>query len=226
MRVALALFAALTAGCAGAPPRPDTGGGLIGTAPLAQINAEAADQYVIGPNDLLKIIVFQVPELSLDQARVDAGGALQFPLIGSIQAAGKTPDALSQQIEHQLGEQYLRRPQVAITVTEAASQKVTVDGAVTKPGVYEMRGNTTLLQAIAMAQGPTRVAALDKIVVFRTIEGRRAAAVFDLQAIRAGTAPDPTILGDDIIVVDTSRFNSALRDVIAALPGLAVFGYF
>jgi polysaccharide export outer membrane protein len=113
-----------------------------------------------------------------------------------------------------------------VTVTEAASQKITVDGAVTKPGVYEMRGSTTLLQAVAMAEGPTRVADLTKVAVFRTIDGRRAVALFDLEAIRQGRADDPQVLGDDIVVVDTSRVNSVMREVLAALPGLAVFGYF
>lgn len=192
----------------------------------AQQPVPVDETYAIGPIDLLKISVFQVPELSFDAIRVDAAGNLQYPLIGSIPAVGRTPAQLSADIEAALGARYLQNPQVTVTVAEAASQKVTIDGAVTKPGVYEMRGRTTLLQAVAMAEGPSRVANLTRVAVFRTVEGRRMVAVFDLQAIRAGTAMDPLMQGDDVVVVDTSRLNAAMRDIVAALPGLAAFSYF
>jgi polysaccharide export outer membrane protein len=74
-----------------------------------------------------------------------------------------------------------------------------------------------------MAEGPSRVADLTKVAVFRTINGERSVALFDLQAIRQGRADDPMVLGDDIIVVDTSRLNSALREVVGALPALSIF---
>ena len=112
-----------------------------------------------------------------------------------------------------------------MTVSEAASQKITVDGAVTKPGVYKMNGRTTLMQAVAMAEGPTRVADLESVAVFRTSGGRRMVAVFDLRAIRGGHAQDPVLFGDDVVVVDTSRLNANIRDALQALPGLAVFAY-
>jgi len=111
-------------------------------------------------------------------------------------------------------------------VTEAASQKITVDGAVTNPGVYEMRGSTSLLQAVAMAQGPSSSADLSKVAVFRTVDGQRSVALFDLGAIRQGRSPDPEVLGDDVIVVDASRLNSALKEILGALPALAIFTAF
>lgn len=195
---------------------------------LSSTSAPTVDQnFRIGPSDKLKITVFQVPDLSFDEIFVDSSGNLQLPLIGSLEAAGKTPAELSDEIRDILSTRYLRNPQVTVIVSAAASQKVTVDGAVTKPGVYEMRGRTTLMQAIAMAEGPTRTANLSSVAVFRTSDdNRRMVAVFDLAAIRNGQAADPTILGDDTIVVDTSRLSSNLREVLTALPGLAVFAYF
>lgn len=181
--------------------------------------------YQIGPSDKLALTVFRVSDLTFPEIYVDAAGNLQLPLLGSIRAAGLTPAQLSEDIERRLGERYLRNPQVMVTVSEAASQKITVDGAVAKPGVYEMSGRTSLMQAVAMAEGPTRVAELDSVAVFRTVEGRRMVAVFDLNAIRGGQAADPLMQGDDIIIVDTSRLNSVMRDVIQALPGLGVFAY-
>ena len=223
MRMIFGLFAALLlVGCSSdGPADPDARlaqYALLGTAPVAS-------EYRIGATDLLAITVFQVEELSLKEVRVDAQGNLQFPLIGSIQAAGRTPAELSGDIAAALAERYLRNPQVHVTVTEAASQKVTVDGAVTKPGVYEMQGRTTLLQAVAMAEGPVRGAALDRVVVFRDADGRRMAAAFDLTAIRRGEAEDPIMQGDDVVVIGSSRTQVLLREIITALPALSVFAY-
>lgn len=149
-----------------------------------------------------------------------------MPLIGSVRASGSTPDQLAREIESRLGGRFLQNPQVSVTVAEAASQKITVDGAVNKPGVYVMRGRTSLLQAVAMAEGPTDIANLKNIAVFRTTPSGRMVAMFDLQAIRNGQAADPALLGDDVIVVDTSRLSAATQRALEALPGLAaVFRY-
>lgn len=199
---------------------------IDGTAMQSVVSTDRDDSYVIGATDLLRIMVFQVPDLSSEQIRVDAAGDIQMPLIGSIRAQGRTPLALAREIESRLGERYLQNPQVSVSVSEAASQKITVDGAVTKPGVYKMQGRTTLLQAVAMAEGPTRVAALNSVAVFREVDGRRMVAVFDLASIRAGQASDPEVIGNDTIIVDTSRLNSAMREILAALPALASFAYY
>jgi len=190
---------------------------------VAEAVTASPSEYRIGVGDKLNVRVFQVEDLSFDALVVDTSGNIQLPLIGAVRGAGRTAGEMSIDIATRLSTQYLRNPQVTVTVTEAASQKITVDGAVTKPGVYEMRGSTSLLQAVAMAEGPTRVADLSKVAVFRTIEGRRAVALFDLEAIRQGRASDPEVLGDDVIVVDTSRLNSALREIVSAVPALAIF---
>ncbi len=180
-------------------------------------------EYVIGVQDELDVRVFQVEDLSFEKLIVDTSGNIQMPLIGAVQAAGRTPPELSDDIARRLGARFLRNPQVTVTVTQAASQKITVDGAVTKPGVYEMRGRTSLLQAVAMAEGPSRVADLTQVAVFRTVDGQRLVAMFDLKAIREGRAEDPVVLGDDIVVVDTSRLSTVMREVVGALPALAIF---
>lgn len=180
-------------------------------------------EYRIGVGDKLNVRVFQVADLSFDDLVIDTSGNIQMPLIGAVRGAGRTAAELSSDIAGRLAAQYLRDPQVTVTVTEAASQKITVDGAVTKPGVYEMRGSTSLLQAVAMAEGPSPLADLSKVAVFRTVDGQRSVALFDLGAIRQGRLADPQVLGDDVIVVDTSRLNSALREVMQAVPALAIF---
>ena len=183
-------------------------------------------EYRIGVGDTLAVRVFQVEDLTFEELLVDTSGDIQMPLIGAVRGAGRTAGEMSSDIAGRLAAKYLRDPQVTVTVKEAASQKITVDGAVTKPGVYEMRGATSLLQAVAMAEGPTPVADLTTVAVFRSIDGRRSVALFDLRAIRQGRASDPQVLGDDVIVVDASRLNSTLREIVGALPALAAFAYF
>ncbi|MFN4091460.1 MAG: polysaccharide biosynthesis/export family protein [Brevundimonas sp.] len=189
----------------------------------AQATGTSPDQYLIGPTDVLKVSVFQVPDLSFDELRVDSSGNIQMPLIGTVHAEDMTPRQLADTVSDLLGARYLQNPQVSVTVVESASQKVTVDGDVTKPGVYEMRGRTSLVQAVAMAEGPTRTADLSSVAVFRMVNGQRMVAVFDLRAIRNGAMEDPVILGDDVVVVDRSRLNSAMREILSAVPALAIF---
>lgn len=222
-----AFVALLVSGCGG--PRMDINE-MSAAQPIdlgiAQPVASPAEEYRIGVGDKLDVRVFQVADLSFAELVVDTSGNINMPLIGAVRGAGRTAGEMSADIAARLAAQYLRDPQVTVTVKEAASQKITVDGAVTKPGVYEMRGSTSLLQAVAMAEGPTRVADLTKVAVFRSIDGRRSVALFDLSAIRQGRASDPQVLGDDVIVVDTSRLSSALREVVGALPAFAAFAYF
>lgn len=228
MRFLVFAFALMALAACGTP-RKAAAPGVATTVTAAAFGGDAGGvdptEYRIGPADKLRLSVFQVPDLSFDSIVVDSGGRLQLPLIGSVQAAGLTPLELSASVQRSLAERYLRNPQVNISVTEAASQKVTVDGAVMKPGVYVMRGRTTLLQAVAMAEGAAREADLRSVAVFRTVDGRRMIAVFDLAAIRNGQTDDLVIRGDDVIVVDTSRLSAGLRDIVSALPGLAVFAY-
>jgi polysaccharide export outer membrane protein len=225
--LALILSLLLVAGCASSA-RTTAAPSVATTVNPSDLSDSAENQadYLIGPSDLLRLTVFQVPELSFNEIRVDASGNIQLPLIGSVRAAGQTPDQLSRQLENSLGARYLRNPRISLTVAESSAQKVTVDGAVAKPGVYKMQGRTTLLQAVAMAEGPTNTAQIRSVAVFRTVDSRRMVAVFDLAAIRGGQSPDPVLQGNDVVVVDTSRLSTVMREVVAALPGLAAFAYF
>lgn len=226
MRKPLLILAATLLTACTSRPSPIGESSLLVDPTVLSADRRDDDVYRIGVGDKLAVTVFQVPDLSFEEVVVDSSGNLLFPLIGSVKAAGRTAPELSGDIQSLLADRYLRDPQVAVAVSDAASHKVTVDGAVTKPGVYEMKGRVTLLQAVAMAEGPTRTANLESVAVFRNEDGRRMAAVFDLDMIRSGQSEDPVLRGDDIVVVDTSRLNAALREVIAALPGVAAFAYF
>jgi polysaccharide export outer membrane protein len=178
--------------------------------------------YRVGPYDLLKIEVFQVPELST-QLRVNEAGIVVMPLIGNVQVGGLTPQEAEQAIAQKLGENYLQSPQVSIFVAEYASQKVTVIGQVQKPGVFPVAGKTTLMQAIALAGGLGEVANKEEILVFRKQPtGKVNAYVVSMEAIEEGKLADPAIVGDDRIVVPKSGIAVVTRAMGNVLTGWAV----
>jgi len=179
-------------------------------------------EYRVGPLDLLEISVFRVPDLS-KTVKVNANGEISMPLIGAVQAGGKTVSELETEIAAKLEKNYLQSAQVSVFVKEANSQQVTVDGAIAKPGMVTLAGQTTLLQTIAMSGGLTTDADPRGILVFRTVNQRRSVAKFDLKAIRAGTAEDPELYGGDVVVVDTSALRSAYNGIKEALPLYGLF---
>ncbi|MBN9506422.1 MAG: polysaccharide export protein [Altererythrobacter sp.] len=173
--------------------------------------------YLIGPFDKLKIDVFGVEELQRE-VQTDASGRLSFPLIGVVEAAGSTPGELAAEIERRLAGRFVRNPQVTVNLTETVSQVITVDGQVDKPGLYPVIGNMTLVRAVATAGGVSEFASLDDIVVFRTVNGQRFAALYNLKAIRRGAYPDPEVFANDVVVVGDSQARRIFRDILQAAP--------
>jgi polysaccharide export outer membrane protein len=172
--------------------------------------------------DHLQITVFREPDLSVEDAMVDESGHLDLPLIGSIVAAGKSTDSLSSEIAGKLKE-YLKAPEVAVTLKQAASRKVTVTGSVVQPGVYPIDTRLTLLQAVALARGPSQVAAMDQAFIFRTRNGQRTVARFNLDAIAKGKASDPEVISGDTIALGSSGFKTAWRDILETVRSFNIF---
>jgi polysaccharide export outer membrane protein len=117
----------------------------------------------------------------------------------------------------------VKDPLVTVTVRESSSQKVTIDGAVVQPGIYPIAGNTTLMQAVALARGPDTIANTREVAIFRNTGAQRTAAVFDLSAIRSGKAVDPPVYANDVIVVETSGGRRFLRDLGNVVPFISLF---
>ena len=187
--------------------------------------AQPIAEYRIGPLDSLDITVFQVKDLTLKKAQVDAAGQIRLPLIGAVTAGGKTAAELSAEIAARLGEKYLQNPQVSVVVAEAVSQKVSVEGAVNEAGVFQLKGRTGLMEAIAQAKGESRTGNPRRVAIVRSVDGAPQAARFDLVAIRAGRARDPEVVAGDTVVVDGSRAGRLWRNLVETLPALIVFSY-
>lgn len=214
----LAFGGVLVAGCSSGPPLrtteyvtvSDTG---ILPPPTAADLTVPAQPLVIGPFDRLSIEVYGIDELART-VQADAAGNIDFPLTGEIAAAGLTPRDLSAEIERRLAGRFVRNPQVLVNVEESANRFVTVDGEVQQPGAIPVTGRLTLMQAVARAQGVTEFARLSHVVLFRTVDGQRMAALYDLRAIRAGHYQDPQVYGQDVIIVGTSQARRIFRDVL------------
>lgn len=179
--------------------------------PDAITQARASGEYRIGPQDMLEINVSQVEELS-KPVQVDTGGNILLPLVGQLQAAGRTPAELSNDIAAALKQKYMKNPQVVVAVKDAQGQKITVDGAVGQPGVYALNGPTTLMQAVSLARGADpHLANMHRVAIFRQVNGVRRSAYYDLTRIRNGQTEDPPVYGTDIVVVDTSGAKSFVQ---------------
>ncbi|WP_176590890.1 polysaccharide biosynthesis/export family protein [Sphingobium sp. EM0848] len=178
--------------------------------------------YHISSDDVLRIQIYHEPDLSLEDAQVTAAGMVRMPLIGDVSVAGLSASEASDVIAGRLGERYLVSPQVTVFVKKAAGRRITVDGEVREPGLFPIDGRMGLLQAVALAKGPSRLASLGQIVVVRQADGQRKAAMFDLSAIRKGEAPDPEILPGDTVIVGLSRAKAILGGALLAVPAVGV----
>lgn len=222
--VSLGLAAAavvLIAGCA------DTRGGTIPyDRPLA-VPDDAKFQvlpedYKIAPMDLLTIKVFKADDLSGDYS-VDLAGHISLPLVGQVEAANLTTEQLDSKLTQLLGEKYFEHPDVSVAIKSSTAHVVTVDGAVNQGGQFPVSGQMTLIQAVALAHGTSDDANARRVAVFRTVDGQRQAAAFDLTAIRRGEARDPQIYPGDIVVVDGSKIKAAQKQILQSVPLLYIF---
>lgn len=192
---------------------------------ITRLNAASdpgSSAYKIGPLDVVEVSVFKVPELSRTVQVADSG-TINLPLIGEVPAVGRTAQEIERDLAQRFGRTYLQKPQVNVYVKEYNSQRVTIDGAVRKPGVYPIRGQTTLMQLLATAEGFTDTAQTEVAVFRNAAGGSQQAAKFDVDDIRAGRSEDPKISQGDLVVVGDSAFKTTYQGLLKALPITSVF---
>lgn len=175
---------------------------------LPAVQAQDAN-YKLSPNDLLDFRVFQEPELD-GVIRVAGDGSAIFPLIGTVNVGGKTVTQATEEIKARYRDGYLVYPQVSLTVRTYAQKLFTVLGQVQKPGSYDMKGSDeiTLLQAIGMAGGYTKIANPGRVTVKRLEPGGRE-RVIKLDAKRMARGGDSSsfyVKPGDVITVAESLF--------------------
>lgn len=181
----------------------------------------AADRpALIGPLDTITVEVFGVPELSRE-LQVDASGRIAMPLVGTIDARGKTAAELGASIQGALAGKYIRNPEVTVNIKSSVSQVVTVDGQVIEPGLYPVTNQMTLMRVIASAKGFSEFARQEEVVILRTVGNRRMAGLYDVGAIRRGAYEDPPIYANDVVIVGDSPQRRLFRDLVSVSPLLA-----
>ena len=179
--------------------------------PMNALAGFGAD-YRIGPNDLLEIDVYGVTELKRT-VRVNSTGLVSLPLIGAIKVAGLTAQEAEAAIAARYGEKFLQDPQISVFIKEFTTQRVTIEGAVARPGIYPLTGQITLLRAMALAGGRGDLANLENVMIYRTgPDGKLDSQTFDLDRVRSGEIPDPLVLPEDVIVVQRKPVRVLLRD--------------
>lgn len=220
------LLAVALAGCAGRQALQSTPG-LTVVSDASSLPAPertdlvAADRpALIGPLDTIQVEVVNIPDFSRE-IQVDASGRIAMPLVGTIDARGKTAEELARAIETALRAHSVRDPEVVVNIKSSVSQVATVDGQVVEPGLYPVTNQMTLTRAIASAKGFSEFARADDVVILRTVKGQRMAALYNVAAIRRGVYADPPIYANDVIVVGDSTQRRLFRDLVALSPLLA-----
>jgi polysaccharide export outer membrane protein len=203
-------------------PAPSTRPAATPASPPASASGVGAavtrDDYQIGLYDVLDINVFEIDDLHR-QVQVDGSGRIVLPLIGEVQAQGRTPLQLADDLRVKLDARYVNNARVEVQVRQSQSEHVTVDGAVNEAGVFPLKGRVTLMQAVAMAKGPMGADAnVHKVSIFRTVDGRWSRTQYDLAKIRSGKIEDPEIEPRDVVVVAGSRKQDILRTLGTILP--------
>lgn len=157
-------------------------------------------EYKIGPKDLLEITVFELPDLN-QTVRVSEDGSVSLPLLGRVEIEGLTREELEKKLADLLEEKYLKKARVTIFIKEYQSKRVSVIGAVGKPGMYELLGRVSLLEMISQAGGLTDQAA-SELYILREGENE--------------TQTKLTIDLNDLIINNNQKLNIPLmpKDVI------------
>ena len=171
----------------------------------------AGPDHPVGAEDLLEISVFEIPELNRT-VRVSEQGTISLPLLGEMDVKGLTAMQLEDRLKVALSRKYLQDPQVSVFVREFGSKKVSVIGAVGKPGVYQMLGPRTLLQVLSEAGG---------------LEKEAGSHLFVIRAVAGGATYATPVKISDLLMNRDPELNLAVNpgDVISVPLDRPVYVY-
>ena len=159
----------------------------------------------LGPGDVFEVRVFQEADLS-GAYRVAADGSIDFPLCGRLALGGLSAAAAAETITNCLKPRFLKNPQVSVFIREFNSRKVFVFGEVQKPGTFTYEDNMSVVQAVTLAGGFTRLAAKNSCTVTRVIDGQEKRIKVPVEDVGAGRAPNFALQPGDILFVPESLF--------------------
>jgi len=176
-------------------------GTVLCTLMVAGAHVQAQGSYTVQPGDVLNVSVWKEPELERE-VLVTPDGAFAFPLVGAVDARGKTITELQGAISYALS-RFIADPVVTVTVEEINGNKVFVLGQVNKPGEFIVNPRVDVMQALSMAGGTTPFASLDGIRILRRSNGQLQALSFNYSDVAKGRNLSQNILlesGDLVLV--------------------------
>lgn len=225
LRASTLILLPFIAGCA-STPEP-----LIGPAvvqPLAELGQtdythRQPNTYLLRPADRISVSIFREADFSLENVRIGVEGNISVPMLGSIPVAGMTAKQVEQDLTLRLAAAGLKSPMVSVNIVEYASHLVTVEGAVTSPGVYTFQPGARLSAAIALASGPRNTAKRDQVAVFRETPDGIMIAKFDYRQVSQGTMLDPVLQPGDRVVMGTDGLAVFWQDVLRTIPAFGAF---
>ena len=171
------------------PPMPDT--------------KTLLQSATLGADDVIEVRVYREKELS-GLYRVGSDGTISYPLVGVVKVAGQTPTELTGNLTKRLQDGFIRDPQVSVFVKEFNSKKVIVLGEVNKPGTFRYEDRMTIVQAVTLAGGLKTLAAKDRLILTRVIDGAEQKFVVPFQAISKGVSKNVLLRPGDIVFVPES----------------------
>ncbi len=179
---------------------------LVMLVPMAFPSPLFSQDYVVGERDVLRITVYDHPDLAT-VARVSGEGTIFFPLIGEVKVSGLTIPQIAGRLSEMLANGYIVNPQVIVFIEEFRSKKVTAIGEVSKPGLYELPGQTTFLELLSRAGGLTKDAG-DKAIVKRKVGPGEQSFIVDLKRLveKGDTSADMNLQDGDSIYIQKAGF--------------------
>jgi polysaccharide export outer membrane protein len=190
--------------------RPGTRPGVFTAVAILLVAATAASaqvtNYVVGPQDVLAITVFDQQDLS-GKYTVDADGSLTFPLVGRVKAAGLSIREVEDALRTALADGFFKNPQVSVGIEQYRSQRVFVVGEVRMPGTYQLTGEMTLIEVLARAGSTTDHAAGEALIVRSATPGHSEGPVLpeqqgaqvihvDIKELQSGRLSENAVLRD------------------------------
>jgi polysaccharide export outer membrane protein len=175
---------------------------LLTTAVSAQPQtAGSAVRYEVQPSDLLQVSVWREPELT-QQVVVRPDGGFSFPLVGEVNAVGKTVEELRRELAEQLGG-FIPDVVVTVSVLEIRGNKIYVIGQVNQPGEFIVNPRVDVIQALSLAGGTTAFASPSQIFVLRRDNAQQRRLPFNFDAVLRGRDLEQNILlrSGDVVVV-------------------------
>jgi len=199
-----------------ASPEKTTTTPKVQSAPAVYTDPGISSDYLIGPEDVLQIKVFDVKDLD-ETVRVANDGTIVVPLLGRIDASGLTADGLRDRLEKELGKNLLQNPQVTVFVEQFHARPVSIVGAVEKPGIYQITGPRSLIEMLSLAGGLAR---RNTAAAGKTIYVTRPSGFEDLKIVPGmrKVAPNKVAIDiKDLLYTQASGLNIPVKphDIIA-----------